>query len=79
LASNDRQPEKGLELAHSWAATYPRFENAFNSVGLAANSLGPYERAVDALREASRLDPNAGAARVNLANALLALNPFDEC
>ena len=42
--------DKGLELARSWTAAYPREAFAFNSVGLAAWGLGQYQQAVAPLR-----------------------------
>ncbi len=73
-----QQWDKALELAQSWTATYPRESIAFNSLGFAALSLGQYERALDPLREAIRLDPRSIAPPENLSVALMALNRFDE-
>ncbi|HMF97550.1 MAG TPA: tetratricopeptide repeat protein [Vicinamibacterales bacterium] len=70
--------DRGLEVARSWAATYPRDGNAFISVGVAATVQGQYEQAVDSLRAAARLDPHAVLPRLDLADALLFLNRFDE-
>ena len=49
--------DKALELSTSWTKTYPREAFAFNSLGLASGSFGQHERAVEAFREAMRLDP----------------------
>ena len=43
--------DKGLELARSWTAAYPREPFAFNSLGFAARGLGQYQQAVAPLRE----------------------------
>jgi tetratricopeptide (TPR) repeat protein len=69
---------KGLELAQSWTATYPRDAFAFNSLGAAHNFFGQWERATDAFRTAIRLDPAFVASLENLAAASLALNRLDD-
>jgi tetratricopeptide (TPR) repeat protein/predicted Ser/Thr protein kinase len=70
--------DKGLDLAQSWAAAYPRESTAFNSVGFAALSLGRYQQAVAPLRESIRLDTRFFAPRMNLVWALTSLNQFGE-
>jgi tetratricopeptide (TPR) repeat protein len=70
--------DKGLELARSWAAAYPRESTAFNSIGFAAWSLGQYQQAIDPLRESIRLDSRFFAPRLNLVWTLTALNRFEE-
>ena len=70
--------DKGLELSRSWSAAYPRESTAFNSLGLAAWSLGKYQQAIDPLRESIRLDPKFFAPRLNLVWTLTALNRFAE-
>jgi tetratricopeptide (TPR) repeat protein len=70
--------DKGLELARSWTAAYPRESTAFNSLGFAAWSLGQYQQAIAPLRESIRLDSRFFAPRLNLVWTLTALNGFDE-
>ena len=70
--------DKALELSTSWTKTYPRESFAFNSLGLAAGALGQHERAVDAFREAMRLDPRFIPPYGNIAGSLIALDRFDE-
>jgi tetratricopeptide (TPR) repeat protein len=70
--------DKALDLARSWAATYPREATAFNSVGVAQIRLGHFEESVAAFREAIRLDPKFTPSYGNLSAALLALNRYDE-
>jgi tetratricopeptide (TPR) repeat protein len=70
--------DKALELAESWAATYPREPFAFNSLGIAMIRLGRFDQAVTPFREAIRLDPRFIPAYSNLAATLLALNQFGE-
>jgi tetratricopeptide (TPR) repeat protein len=70
--------DKALELARSWAVTYPRETYAFNSLGLATAAFGQHEEAVAAFREAIRLDPKFVPPHRNLIGSLIALNRFDE-
>jgi serine/threonine protein kinase/tetratricopeptide (TPR) repeat protein len=70
--------DKGLELARSWTAAYPRESTAFNSLGLAAWSLGQYQQAIVPLRESIGLDTRFFAPRLNLVWTLTSLNQFDE-
>ena len=58
--------DKGLELARSWTAAYPRESFAFNSLGFAAWSLGQYQQAIAPLRESIRLDPEVHPADVRI-------------
>jgi len=73
-----QEADKALELAREWTAAYPREAFAFNSLGIAAGSLGRYQQALDALREAVRLDQRLTVAASNLAGALFVLNRVDE-
>jgi tetratricopeptide (TPR) repeat protein len=68
--------DKGLELARSWTAAYPRESTAFNSLGFAAWSLGQYQQAIALRNDAP--DPKSLAPVANLAAALMSLNQFDE-
>ena len=70
--------DDALELAQSWTATYPREAFAFNSLGLASAAFGQHDRAVDAFREAIRLDETFVPPHGNLAGSLIALNRVDE-
>ena len=68
--------DKALELARSWTRTYPREAFAFNSYGLASAAFGQHEQAVEAFREAIRLDDRFVPPYGNLAGSLIALNRF---
>ncbi len=70
--------DEGLDLAQSWAAAYPRESTAFNSIGLAAWSLGQYQQAIPALQESILLDSKFFAPRLNLLWTFTALNRFDD-
>jgi len=70
--------DKALELSTSWTKTYSREAFAFNSLGIASGAFGQHERAVDAFREAIRLDPRFVPPYGNIAGSLIALNRFDE-
>jgi len=66
--------DKGLELARSWTAAYPREAFAFNSLGAALIRFGDFDASVEAFRQAIRLDPKFVPAYGNLAASLLALD-----
>jgi eukaryotic-like serine/threonine-protein kinase len=66
--------DKGLELARSWTAAYPREAFAFNSLGAALIRFGDFEASVEPFRQAIRLDPKFVPAYGNLAASLLALD-----
>jgi tetratricopeptide (TPR) repeat protein len=68
--------ERALELARSWTGAYPREAFAFNSLGTALVSLGYFDQAVTAFRDAIRLDPKFTPAYSNLAAGLLALDDY---
>ena len=70
--------EKGLELARSWTATYPREAFAFNALGVALIRMGQFEQSVEPLRQAIRLDPQFVPPYGNLAASLLAVDRLDE-
>jgi tetratricopeptide (TPR) repeat protein len=66
--------DKGLELARSWTAAYPREAFAFNSLGAARIRFGDFDASVEPFRQAIRLDPKFVPAYGNLAASLLALD-----
>jgi eukaryotic-like serine/threonine-protein kinase len=70
--------DKGLELARSWTAAYPREAFAFNSLGAALIRFGDFDASVEPFRQAIRLDPRFVPAYGNLAASLLALNRLTE-
>jgi Tfp pilus assembly protein PilF len=74
----DQAWDKALELSLSWTMTYPREAFAFNSLGLASAAFGQHQQAVDAFREAIRLDPRFVPPYGNLAGSTIALNRFEE-
>jgi tetratricopeptide (TPR) repeat protein len=69
--------DKALELAQSWAATYPREPFARNSLGVAYLRIGEFEASLEPFREAIRLDPRFIPPYSNLAASLLALGQAD--
>lgn len=70
--------DRALELARSWTETYPREAFAFNSLGLASGAFGLHDQAVQAFREAIRLDDRFIPPYGNLVGSLMALNRFDD-
>jgi tetratricopeptide (TPR) repeat protein len=69
---------EALDLSMSWTTTYPREAFAFNSLGLAQSAFGRHDRAVEAFREAMRLDPRFISPYGNVAGSLTAMNRYDE-
>jgi len=69
--------DRGLDLARSWTAAYPREAFAFNSLGWSSWSLGQYQQAIGPLRESIRLDRQFIPPVSNLIATLTALNQFD--
>lgn len=67
---------QALDLAEQWTRAYPRDAFAFNSLGLAAGTLGEQTRAVDAFKEARRLDPRFIPPHRNLAGTLMWLGDY---
>jgi len=70
--------DKALELAQSWAVTYPGEPFAHNSLGVALIRLGRFGQAAAPFREAIALDPRFIPPYSNLAATLLALNQLPE-
>jgi eukaryotic-like serine/threonine-protein kinase len=70
--------DKARELAQAWKATYPREAFAFNSLGAAFNAFGQYDRAIEPLQTASRLDPSFVAPIESLGSTFMALSRYDE-
>jgi tetratricopeptide (TPR) repeat protein len=70
--------DKALDLAKSWAETYPRDSSAFNALGVAYIRLGQFAESVPAFQESIRQDPKFTPPYGNLAAALLGLNRYDE-
>jgi DNA-binding winged helix-turn-helix (wHTH) protein/tetratricopeptide (TPR) repeat protein len=66
--------EKANEVYELAVQNYPESAGAFNHLGTSYEALGQYEKAVDSLREAMRLDPTRATTYSNLAADLLALN-----
>ena len=64
-----------LEL---WKRLYPRDYRPANSLAVAFNRMGNYERAMQEALEAMRRAPDQGLVHSNLAFALRGLNRFDE-
>jgi eukaryotic-like serine/threonine-protein kinase len=69
--------DRGLDLARSWTAAYPREAFAFNSLGWSSWSLGQYQQAIGPLRESIRLDTRFIPPVSNLIATLTALNQFE--
>ncbi len=72
------EDDKDVETNELWVRTYPRDYVPRNNLGVSYNARGQYDQAVIQLEEAVRLNPSAGLARQNLANAYIGLGRFRE-
>jgi len=70
--------EKAMETYRLWADSYPNEWRPLNTLANDALLLGRYEEAIDASRQALRLNPDQAFNYEILAGALLALNHVDE-
>jgi tetratricopeptide (TPR) repeat protein len=69
---------KSIEALELYKQTYPRDPDAHNNLGVRYNAMGQYEKAIEALREALRLNPNFGLSYRGLVFAFMRLNRFEE-
>jgi serine/threonine protein kinase/tetratricopeptide (TPR) repeat protein len=70
--------EKYLETLELWKRTYPRDASPPNNLAVKYNELGLFDKAVEAAREAIRLNPSSASGYSLLAAAFVGLNRFDE-
>ena len=70
--------EKAAEVLEVWAQNYPERPGIFYHLAPMYSQLGRYDKAVDGLRRAIRLDPTRAAGFFDLAQGLLALGHFDD-
>jgi eukaryotic-like serine/threonine-protein kinase len=70
--------EKAAQTYQEWVQKYARDFRAHSNFGNVFAELGEYGRAAEEQREALRLFPDSVGPYANLANALLALQQFDE-
>ncbi len=70
--------EKYLETLELWKHTYPRDASPHNNLAVKYNELGQFDRAIEAAREAIRLNPSSASGYSLLAGAFLGLNRLDE-
>lgn len=70
--------DKAAQTYQEWVENYPRDDAGYNSLGITYASLGQYDKAGDANREALQLAPEAGGPYMNLGNCLLAQQRFSE-
>ncbi len=69
---------KAIEAIELWKQTYPNDGSARGYLGGRYTQTGQYEKAVEELREAIRLNPNAIFPYENLSSIFLRLNRFEE-
>ena len=70
--------EKGIQNYELLTQAYPRYARAYGNLGVAYASLGQYEKAAEATRQALRLNPDRVVNYENLAIPYLALNRFEQ-
>jgi serine/threonine protein kinase/tetratricopeptide (TPR) repeat protein len=70
--------ERALPVYALWQQTYPRDYSLYVHLGAIYGSLGNLEKALEAAREAVRLEPNASINYENLASDLMSLNRLNE-
>lgn len=70
--------DKAAQTYQEWVENYPRDDAGYNSLGITYASLGQYDKAAEADRQALRLAPEVGGPYMNLGNCLLAEQRFSE-
>lgn len=70
--------EKYLETLELWKRTYPRDASPPNNLAVKYNELGLFDKAVEAAREAIRLNPGSASGYSLLAAAFVGLNQLDK-
>jgi eukaryotic-like serine/threonine-protein kinase len=70
--------DKAAQTVREEIETYPRATRAYDGLAVLYAQQGQYEKSAEAARSLLRLDPDDNFAYVNLANAGLALQHFDE-
>ena len=70
--------DKSVQAHQQWIESYPRMATAYNRLAIGYGFLGQYEKAIDAFRQASRVDPDYVSPYGNLANSLMAVQRFDD-
>ena len=70
--------EKAAQTFELLQQTYPREDASYRWLGMTSAYLGNWEKALEEFREALRLEPNIGGNYINLGEAYMPLNRFDE-
>ncbi|MGD0414222.1 MAG: protein kinase [Terriglobales bacterium] len=70
--------EKATQTFELWQQTYPRDDAPYRHLGFVSNALGNWEKALEELREALRLEPKNATNYLNLGVAYTTLNRLDE-
>ena len=70
--------QRSIATEEQWTRIYPLDWRPHHALGDLYNAAGQYAKAVDAAREALRLNPDVAAAYSNLGGSLFALDRFDE-
>jgi eukaryotic-like serine/threonine-protein kinase len=70
--------EKAAQVYELWQQAYPREFRVYLGLGAISAGLGDWEKTLDEMREALRLDPSMWVNYVNLGDAYTNLNRLDE-
>jgi len=70
--------DKAVQTNQEFIESYPRYFDAYASLGIVYGEQGQYEKAAEVMRQALRLAPDQLYPYDNLANYALALQHFDE-
>jgi DNA-binding winged helix-turn-helix (wHTH) protein/tetratricopeptide (TPR) repeat protein len=70
--------EKAVTVYELWGQTYPRDSSLYDHLGVLYRNLGNLEKALEAAREAVRLEPNSGSSYEVLGADCMSLNRLDE-
>jgi eukaryotic-like serine/threonine-protein kinase len=74
-----RELDKAALVNEEWIESYPRQNaGAYGNLSLAYAEQGQYEKAVEMMRQATRIAPDQSNVNANLINYMLALQRFDE-
>jgi len=77
-ASVTGEQDKAIKAYQQQIAAYPRYGRFYNYLASSYASLGQYEKAIDVLREAIRIDADMLAPYSNMANSFMAVQRFDD-
>jgi tetratricopeptide (TPR) repeat protein len=72
------QSARGAEMLEGALAAHPNDLNVLNNLSVAYQGMGQYQKALDTLMRADRLDDASFAVKINIVECLIALNRAEE-